>query len=112
MEFSTSLKENFEFRRLYAKGRSAAGRQLVLYARRRKSDMNRLGVTVSAKLGCAVRRNRVRRRLREAYRLNESRFSRGLDMVIVVRGRGMDAPYKALERELLELSEKLGLLQA
>ncbi len=110
MEFSASLKENFEFRRLYAKGRSAAGRELVLYARRRGRDTNRLGVTVSAKLGCAVRRNRVRRRLREAYRLNESRFVRGVDMVIVVRGRGMDAPYRVLERELLALAEKLGIL--
>ncbi len=111
MEFSTSLKENFEFRRLYARGRSAVGRTLVLYARRRERDTNRLGISVSAKLGCAVRRNRVRRRLREAYRLNEGKFLPGTDMVIVVRGRGMDAPYRALEAELLALAGKLGLLR-
>ena len=63
-----------------------------------------------AKLGHAVRRNRVRRRLREAYRLNEGRFSRGVDLVIVVRGRGMDAPYRVLETELLELAGRLELL--
>lgn len=111
MEFSTSLKENFEFRRLYAKGQSAVGRSLVLYARRRERDTNRLGLSVSAKLGCAVRRNRVRRRLREAYRLNEGKFRRGLDMVVVVRGRGMNAPYRVLETELLALAGKLELLR-
>ncbi len=110
MEFSESLKENFEFRRLYARGRSAAGRHIVLYARRRQTGRNRVGITVSAKLGHAVRRNRVRRRLREAYRLNEGRFSRGVDLVIVVRGRGMDAPYRVLETELLELAGRLELL--
>lgn len=111
MEFSTSLKENFEFRRLYSRGVSAVGKSLVLYARRRRRETNRLGLTVSAKLGCAVRRNRVRRKLREAYRLNEGKFLRGLDMVIVVRGRGMDAPYRELESELLALAGKLELLR-
>ncbi len=110
MEFSSSLKENFEFRRLYSRGKSAAGRLLVVYARTRSNGRNRLGITVSAKLGCAVKRNRVRRRLREAYRLNERRFVRGLDMVIVVRGRGFEEPYRALEAELLALSERLGIL--
>ena len=58
-----------------------------------------------------VKRNRVRRRLREIYRLNERRFVRGLDMVIVVRGRGVDAPYRALEEEVLTLAGKLEALQ-
>ena len=111
MEFSTSLKENFEFRRLYAKGASAAGRFLVLYVRRCQRAGNRVGVTVSAKLAHAVKRNRVRRRLREIYRLNEDRFVRGLDMVVVVRGRGVEAPYGALEEDYLALAARLGALQ-
>ncbi len=111
MEFSTSLKENFEFRRLYAKGKSAAGRHLVLYVRLRRREENRVGITVSAKLARAVKRNRVRRRLREIYRLNEAKFRRGVDMVIVVRGRGVEAPYRVLEEELLALAGKLEALQ-
>ena len=111
MEFSTSLKENFEFRRLYSKGKSAAGPYLVLYVRRRQRPVNRVGITVSAKLANAVKRNRVRRRLREIYRLNEQKFVRGLDLVIVVRGRGVEAPYRALEKETLSLAKRLEALQ-
>lgn len=111
MEFSTSLKENYEFRRLYSKGKSAAGRLLVLYVRRVRRPDNRVGITVSRKLAHAVKRNRVRRRLREIYRLNERRFVRGLDLVVVVRGRGVEAPYRALEEELLALAGKLEALQ-
>ena len=111
MEFSTSLKENFEFRRLYSKGRSLAGPHIVLYAKVRERDTNQVGLTVSAKLAHAVRRNRVKRRLREAYRLNEGKFRRGLDLVIVVRGRGVDAPYRTLEAELLELAGRMELLR-
>ena len=111
MDFSTSLKENFEFRRLYRKGRSAAGPNLVLYARCTDRSVNRVGITVSAKLAKAVRRNKVRRRLREIYRLNEQRFRRGVDLVAAVRSRGVLAPYRVLEREFLSLAGKLGLLR-
>lgn len=111
MEFSASLKENYEFRRLYRKGKSAVGPHLVLYAQRRERENNRVGITVSAKLAKAVRRNKVRRRLREVYRLNEAKFRRGADLVIVVRGRGVAAPYRVLEREVLELAKRLELLR-
>jgi len=111
MQFSESLKLNHLFRRLYQKGKSAANKYLVLYCRRNGSDRNRIGYTVSAKLGHAVVRNRVRRRLREIYRLHESQFRSGWDVVVVVRSRAVDAPYKKLEGAYLSLAEKLGLLQ-
>ena len=60
LEFTDSLKLNYEFRRAYRKGRSAAEPCLVVYARRNGKAGNRLGFTVSNKLGCAVVRNRVR----------------------------------------------------
>ena len=71
MQFSKSLKLNHLFRRLYHKGKSAAGKYLVLYCRRNGTQENRIGLTVSAKLGHAVVRNRIRRRIREAYRLSD-----------------------------------------
>jgi ribonuclease P protein component len=109
MKFSVSLKKNHEFRRLYAKGKSAAAPTLVLYCRRNGRGVNRLGITASTKLGGAVTRNRIRRRLRETYRLNEGTLRPGFDVVIVARHRAHDAPFGALRADLLRLCVKLGL---
>ena len=111
MEFSVTLKMNYDFRRAYRKGRSAAEPCLVVYARRNNSAQNRVGYTVSNKLGCAVVRNRVRCRLREIYRLNEQRFRPGYDLVIVARSRSVSADYRRLEREFLRAAAGLGLLK-
>ena len=64
MEHTETIKKNYEFRRLYAKGKSAVTPTLVVYTRRIKTDGNRVGFTVTTRLGHAVTRNRVRRRLR------------------------------------------------
>ncbi len=110
MQFSHSLKENSVFQRLYRKGATLAGPFVVVYCRRSKLGENRLGITVSKKLGHAVVRNRVRRRLREIYRLHESEFTPGWDIVVVARSRSVDAPYEKLEACFMELAGKLGLL--
>ena len=80
MKKTVSLKENHEFRRLYHRGVSTAGKHVVIYCRRNKLGYNRLGLTVSAKLACAVKRNRIKRLFREAYRLNEDKFADGIDL--------------------------------
>ena len=110
MQFSKSLKLNHLFRRLYHKGKSAAGKYLVLYCRRNGTQENRIGLTVSAKLGHAVVRNRLRRRLREVYRLHENQFQPGWDLVVVARSRAVNAPYQKLEKAYLSLADQLGLL--
>ena len=84
MQFSSSLKLNHIFRRLYRKGQSAANGYLVLYCHKNGSRQNRIGLTVSAKLAHAVHRNRLRRQLREIYRLHEAQFARGYDDVAAV----------------------------
>ena len=101
MKKTISLKENHEFRRLYHRGASSAGRHLVLYCRRNKLGCNRLGLTVSVKLGKAVQRNRFKRLFREAYRLNEDKFATGVDLVIVARSRAVGAAYSEIEKSLL-----------
>ena len=111
MRFSHSLKENSMFRRLYAKGKSAVNSYLVVYCRRNGTEQNRIGYTVSKKLGHAVVRNRVRRRLREIYRLHEAEFQQGWDFVVVARTRTVGAPYAKLDRAFLSLADKLGVLQ-
>ena len=110
MRFSQSLKLNHIFRRLYRSGKNAANRYLVLYCRGNGSKGNRIGITVNAKLAHAVHRNRVRRQLREIYRLNEHRFARGYDIVVVARSAAVDADFAVLERAYLNLAKKAGIL--
>ena len=109
MKFSSSLKLNHIFRRLYATS-GHANSYLVFYARRNRTGTNRVGVTVGKKLGHAVVRNRVRRRLREVYRLNEDRFTPGWDIVVVARSRCIKADFQKLTDAYLSLAEKAGVL--
>ena len=110
MKFSCSLKLNHIFRRLYSTS-GHGNSYLVLYARRNRTATNRVGVTVSKKLGCAVVRNRVRRRLREVYRLNEALFAPGWDIVVVARSRCIAADFGKLTKAYLSLAEKAGILR-
>ena len=110
MKFSASLKLNHVFRRLYRTS-GFAGPYLVLYARKNRTECNRVGITVSKKLGKAHIRNRIRRRLREVYRINEEKFLPGWDIVIVARSRALDAPFDKLTRSYLSLAKKAGILR-
>ena len=110
MKFSNALKLNHIFRRLYSSSGHANG-HLVLYARRNRTATNRVGVTVGKKLGHAVVRTRVRRRLREVYRLNEDRFAPGWYSVVVARSRCIDADFKKLTHAYLSLAKKAGILK-
>ena len=110
MKFSSALKLNHIFRRLYATSGHANG-YLVLYARRNRTATNRVGVTVGKKLGHAVVRNRVRRRLREIYRLNEDKFAPGWDIVVVARSRCISEDFGKLTSAYLSLAEKAGILK-
>lgn len=109
MKFSTSLKLNHIFRRLYHTS-GQANPCLVLYARKNRTGINRVGITVSKKLGKAVVRNRVRRRIREAYRVHEERFLPGFDIVIVARSRAVEVSFQKLSNSLLSLAEKADIL--
>ena len=111
MNVRSTLKKNSDFRRLYTKGKSAVTPYLVVYCRRNRENENRLGYTVSVKLGHAVVRNRVRRRLREIYRLNAPRLRSGYDIVVVARSRCVGAEYARMDAAFLSACEKLGLLK-
>lgn len=110
MKFSSSLKLNHIFQRLYRTNGHANG-YLVLYARKNRAESNRVGITVSKKLGKAHIRNRVRRRFREVYRLNEDKFLPGWDIVIVARHRAIDADFEKLTGAFLHLADKAGFLK-
>ena len=110
MKFSSSLKLNHIFRRLYHTN-GFASPYVVLYARKNRTDTNRVGITVSKKLGKAHVRNRVRRRLREVYRLNEEKFQPGWDLVMVARSRAVTVPFEKLTASCLSLAAKAGVLK-
>lgn len=109
MKHTVSLKQNHEFRRLYGKGKRAVSPYFAVYCRRTGRPYSRLGITAGTKLGNAVKRNRVRRRIRELYRTNEDRLSPGYDIVVVARTRAVFARYAELERSFLQLMRRLGI---
>ena len=109
MKSTATVKQNYEFRRMYAKGKSGVSSCLVVYFRRNHYGHNRLGVTVSTKLGHAVVRNRVRRRLREIFRLSQGKMKQGYDVIVVARTRAAHADYWELKRAFEKTCGKLGL---
>ena len=111
MKRAVTLKENYEFRRMYQRGASAAGKTMVVYCRKNKLGHNRLGLTASTKLGHAVVRNRCRRRMREVFRLNGPKLKQGWDIILVARSRTAEAPWAELNDNFLHLCKKLDLLE-
>ena len=109
MRYTVSLKKNRDFRRLYSSGKSSANHLLAVYCRRNKLGENRLGITVGTKVGGAVKRNRVRRLIREAYRLGEDNVRCGFDIIVVARSAAAGAGYHEIDRALRGLFTKLGL---
>ena len=105
MEFSESLKKNEDFRTVYRKGRSHANRLFVMYVLENNSGRNRVGISVSKKVGNSVVRHRITRLVREGYRLQEKVFNSGLDMVIIARPAAASIGYEEAESALLHLAK-------
>ena len=95
---------------MYSKGKSSVNSYMVVYYRHNKLGYNRVGYTVSSKLGHAVVRNRIKRRLREIYRLNSERLKIGYDIIIVARSRCVDSDYHKMEEAFLKACSEGGLL--
>lgn len=106
-----SLKRNKQFRQVYRKGKSVACRELVLIYAKNRSDMVHVGFSVGKKLGNSVVRNRVKRRLREAFRPNLPLLLPGFDLIVIARDAARDAPFSSLADRLRYLLRKAGLFQ-
>lgn len=111
VKFTTSLKKNYEFRRLYNRGKNAASPYAVVYCRKNGKSSNRLGVTVSTKLGGAVQRNRIKRRIKEIYKISEQKLISGYDIVIVARIKSKTSGFRELEDSVLSLFQKLKIIR-
>ncbi len=115
MRKTCSICENRLYLTLYKKGTSAACRSFIIYCR--KNNLagkgtrypNRLGLTVSTKIGCAVKRNRCKRVFREAYRLMEDRIPDGWDIVLVARSVTPGLPLNTVKKDLAYALKKLGV---
>ncbi|MBE7042002.1 MAG: ribonuclease P protein component [Ruminococcaceae bacterium] len=103
MRYTTSLNRNFQFRRMYRSAKSKADKYLVLYYRKNRGTENHLGITVSKKVGTAVVRNRIRRLIKENYRINEEKVIKGYDFVIVARSKAAEADFYQIRSSLLSL---------
>lgn len=111
MKAAVTIKENYVFRRLYRKGQSSVQPCMVVYCQKNRQGKTRLGVTVSTKLGKAVVRNRVRRQLREMYRLHLPEMKKGYDVILVGRVKAVYTPYAKMEGQYLRALEALGLTE-
>lgn len=107
MDKTVPLKKNYEFMRLYKKGRFFAGKYIVLYVLRNYTINNRLGITVNKKVGKSVKRNRLKRLIKECYRHYEDSVKNGCDLVFVARNSEIMPGYTEINKEMRFLLKKL-----
>ena len=111
MKFSESLKKNRDFQTVYHQGKSQANKYLIMYALQNAGTRNRLGISVSKKVGNSVVRHRITRLIRESYRLNETSFRQGVDIVVVARPSAKDRSYQEIESALMHLAGRTKVLR-
>ena len=110
MKYSESLKKNEDFSLVYKTGKYAADKVMVLHVKKNGSEKNRLGISVSKKVGNSVVRHRIRRLVKEAYRLNEEKFRKGYDLVFSARADAKDCTYFIIESVICRLMETTGMI--
>lgn len=103
MKFSESLKKNRDFQSVYRKGKSYGNKYLVMYLLPNQTESNRIGISVSKKVGNSIVRHHLTRLIRESYRLHEENFQRGYDIVVVARTAAKDRTYHEIESALIHL---------
>lgn len=105
MKFSESLKKNRDFQSVYRRGKSYGNKYLVMYLLPNQTESNRIGISVSKKVGNSIVRHHLTRLIRESYRLHEENFQRGYDMVVVARTAAKDKTYHEIESALIHLGK-------
>ena len=104
-----SLKKTADFRNVYQNGKSLANKYLVMYVMENNREKNRLGISVSKKVGNSVVRHRVTRLIRESYRLHEEHFLCGYDIVAVVRVNAKNSTFADMNSALIHLGKLHGI---
>ena len=104
------LHKNKKFQAVYKSGRSYANRMVVLYVLSNNDNVRRVGFAAGKKLGNAVVRNRVKRLLRESYRLNQFKLINGVDLIVVGRQAAIKADRMAVTQAFVNLCNKAKIL--
>lgn len=110
MKYTKSLKLNKDFRKLYYRGKSCVCRNVVVYCMKSSTDSNRIGITCGKSVGKAVVRNRLKRLVRESYRLMEPDLQKGFDFVFVIRSRAVGKAFSDINRDMVYAMKKLSIL--
>jgi len=105
-----SLKNN-DFKKVYENGKACSNKILVMYILKNESEENRLGISVSKKLGNSVVRHRIKRLIKESYRLNQNVFNSSLDIVVIARIGAKEKSYREIESALLHLAGIQGIIK-
>ena len=108
---SETLKKHSDFQIVYKQGKSCANRYLVMYVKENGLEKNRLGISVSKKVGNSIVRHRITRLVRESYRLHEDMFNSGLDMVVVARVNAKGRSFEEINSAFLHLGKLQGVLR-
>jgi len=103
------IRKNVEFRAIYRRGKSFSNHLLVLYIYKNRKHINRIGVSVSKKVGKSVIRNRVKRLIKESYRLNSSNLKIGYELVFIARSAANNKNYIEIDDAVKNLFKKAGL---
>jgi len=104
------LKKNNDFVAIYQTGKSYANRYLVMYAVKNGGQANRLGISVSKKVGNSVVRHRIKRLVKEACRLHAEQFGQGYDLVVIARKAAKGKGYSDIESAVMHLAKMHHLL--
>lgn len=104
------IRKNAEFRAVYRRGKSFSNNLLVLYVFRNNKGTNRIGISVSKKVGKSVIRSRVKRLISESYRLNKAYIKISYDFVVIARNPANDKSYEEINKALKNLFKKAGLI--
>lgn len=106
------LKSRLDFQAVYTKGKSVANKAAVLYVQsQRPAGVSRVGFAAGKKLGKAVVRNRIKRRIKEGVRLLWHRMKPGYYVIVIARQGAKDMPFPQLQARLIELFERAGVLR-
>ena len=105
-----SIKKTKDFQKVYRKGKSYANSCIVMYVNKTGED-NKLGISVSKKVGNSVVRHRITRLIRECFRLNKEKFIEGINIVIIARTGAKDIDYSKMESAILHVAKLQKILK-